>query len=577
MTADSKSSSCDNVLTESILENLENTFDIADAQVTTKVVDPSTTSTESEIQCPNDNNNSSLTALDNTLHDPDFTLSSTFSPSELDGTYDANVSGTLDTSITELKRAVQTEDKINQKTKDNRNKSKEKEKNVPNSTSSDDDIPCIESCKNDSNSASIRCNLCLTWCHTLCVGIKDLDDVDAWVCADCKELPKTVKYLKSQVETLVQTTSNIFRTFEAFSKNMEHKFENLNDRLTGLSNQNKKSNETCTSSLIDINTDINTLRSEMDKKSNAILSKSQSMLDQIKVQPDPVRNEIIVQPNQKSNQKSNQANHKSQNEKRKPENNKAKENSSPIVIDLDPEFDPVSPTPAQNNSHDTETAHVTGNQSDVEPTSRKTQKRDLTFLTGSCILQYIQTRHLNNNVRVKSFKGAKIDDLKTEMTKMDLSRYQNLILHVGGHDIDANISQTAFKEKYSALLNSVNNNSRKVFVSGLLPRRGINVKPFNSILKDLCRSVQAEFVDNHDSFVMASGEIPFDFFFPDKVNLKFSETRKLVQNINKSCSILPKQHCGRVRDQNGHRAQLSNRSDSQKKFQGHSRRLTYRN
>ena len=193
------------------------------------------------------------------------------------------------------------------------------------------------------------------------------------------------------------------------------------------------------------------------------------MLDQIKGQLDPVRNDILIQPIHKSNQKSNEANHKSQNEKRKPENNKAKENTSPIVIDLYPEFDPVSPTPAQNNSLDTETAHVTGHQSDVEPTSRKPQKCDLTFRTWSCILQYIQTRHLNTTVRVKSFKGSKIDDLKTKMTKMDLSHYQNLILHVGGHDIDANISQTAFREKYSALLNSVNDNNCKIFVSGLLP------------------------------------------------------------------------------------------------------------
>ena len=51
----------------------------------------------------------------------------------------------------------------------------------------------------------------------------------------------------------------------------------------------------------------------------------------------------------------------------------------------------------------------------------------------------------------------------------------------------------------------------------------------------------------------------------------------ILQNINKSCSIMPKQHCARVRDQNGHRAQLSIRSDSQKKFQGHIHRLTYRN
>ena len=568
ITADSQSSPCDTILTESLLENLENTFDSTTNLMSHKTVDQLTNPLDSSSQQINDISDASMTVLDNSIQDPDDTLSSTFSASELDGTYDS-----LDKSVTELKRAVQTEDKTKLKQKDKHNKTTVKENHVTNHMSSDDDILCIDSCVNDSSSASIRCNLCLIWCHTVCVGIRDLDDVDAWVCADCKALPKTVKGLKEQVETLVQTTSDILKTFETFSKSMEHKFDNINDRLTGLSNQNKSSKEVCTSSLTDINKDITNLRSEMDKKSNAILSKSQCILDQIKTQPDPATNET---PGNKK-PKHNQTNQKNQKQKSTPINVHEKQNSTPTVIDLDPDSDYESSASNINNLHENTESHASRTQSEDESTSTQNQKRDLTFLTGSCILQYIETRHMKGNVRIKSFKGAKIDDLKHELAKMDLSRYENIVLHVGGHDIDANISQTAFREKYSSLLNSLNFENCKLFVSGILPRRGINVKPFNTILSDLCRLMKTEYVDNHDSFVMASGEIPFDFFFPDKVNLKFSGTRKLVQNINKLCKILPIQHSTRSREPIRYRPQQQDRSGYRKQYPGYNRRFGSRN
>ena len=65
------------------------------------------------------------------------------------------------------------------------------------------------------------------------------------------------------------------------------------------------------------------------------------------------------------------------------------------------------------------------------------------------------------------------------------------------------------------------------------------MKPFNNILKDLSSEVNATFIDNHDSFVMASGELPFEYFQADRVNLKFPGTRLLVRKINTSCTILP--------------------------------------
>ena len=214
---------CDNLLTESVLENLNDTFGI-----------PTATEIDTEVS------DTFVQALNDTLRDPNDTLSSTFNASELDDTYEANQ--TLDNSITELKRALQTtnsnQDKPNNKT--GGHQSSQGTQKACNAE--DDDILCTDTCSGNVKSGSIRC---FTWYHTKCVGIKNINSVDAWVCADCRALPKIVKILKTQVATLINTV-------ETLSEKIENKFENLNDRLTTLSNQNKSSSQSCTSSLSDI-------------------------------------------------------------------------------------------------------------------------------------------------------------------------------------------------------------------------------------------------------------------------------------------------------------------------------------
>ena len=167
------------------------------------------------------------------------------------------------------------------------------------------------------------------------------------------------------------------------------------------------------------------------------------------------------------------------------------------------------------------------------------QKRDLTLVTGPCILRTIETRFLSENARVKSFYQAKIETLEEKLSHMDLSRYENIVLHIRGHDIDARINHSEFKHKYTSLLESLSDKKCKVVISGLLPRKRINMKPYNIILKELSTQFDASFIDNHDSFILASGDLPFESFQDDKVNLKFPGTRQLIQNINKSCVILP--------------------------------------
>ena len=151
-------------------------------------------------------------------------------------------------------------------------------------------------------------------------------------------------------------------------------------------------------------------------------------------------------------------------------------------------------------------------------------------------------------MRVQSFRDTTTENLHESVVEMGLSRYKHIIIHVGEHDIDKDISPDSFKEKYQSLLDFLKTVGSKLFVSGLLPRGGTDLKIFN---KDLCLENNAECIDNHNSFIMASGELPFDLFHVDQVNLKFSGIRKLFYNINGSCSVFPQtQSCLRPRNPN---------------------------
>ena len=147
---------------------------------------------------------------------------------------------------------------------------------------------------------------------------------------------------------------------------------------------------------------------------------------------------------------------------------------------------------------------------------------------------------LDQTVRVKHFKNVKIDSLRETLSNMDLSIYKNIIVHVGEHDIGDKIGHNSFTERYKQLLDLFAKQNCKVFVSGLIPWGGTNLEPYNDILKSLCEPCNAEFIPNHDLFIMASGELPPGFYHADRINLKFAGTRTLVHNIHRYCPVLPR-------------------------------------
>ena len=480
--------------------------------------------------------------LENTLPDANDSLNSTVTASQLDNTYENN----LDDSITEQKTIAHDKDKEKHKNNKGQRKKKDKQTIQPEPTTNsdivqcdDDVISCINGCAlPDSDSGSVRCNLCMKWFHTQCVGITDLNVIVAWVCGTCRVLPHTVNQLKSQIDILLDTTKTFLHSFNTFQDKMESKYEGLSDRLTAISNQNKTCQQVTTNTLSTITKEIDSVKTDLNKKTNAIMSKSQTLIETVKTTADLVGKAstgalaVGINSNSCQYECNNKTNNDASNEKSKDKPNQSHEPR------------PKSPDQIQSSHIHTEinNKHIgpTQNKSQERQTTKQSPKRDLTFVTGSCLLKAIDTKFLDENVRVKSYQNAKIEDLQESLSSMDLSRYKNIIIHVGGFNEDDSFSQTSFSEKYDSLLKSLENSGCKVFVSGLLPRGGTDMKPFNDILKNLSLKHKVTFINNHNSFIMASGELPFDFDHADQVNLKFSGIRKLVQNINEKCSILPK-------------------------------------
>ena len=161
-----------------------------------------------------------------------------------------------------------------------------------------------------------------------------------------------------------------------------------------------------------------------------------------------------------------------------------------------------------------------------------------TLLVGSSILKGVRTSELQPNATVRTFSGAKIEDVKTKLGEYYIDHCKTIILHVGGNDADNGTDPEEFGDGFVSLLNSLVADDRRIIVSGILPRQSVNLEPFNDKLKALCAENDIEYVDHFASFLLASGEIAEMYFLRDRTHLNRSGTTKFLSNIDNVFKVL---------------------------------------
>ncbi|VDI54060.1 Hypothetical predicted protein [Mytilus galloprovincialis] len=177
--------------------------------------------------------------------------------------------------------------------------------------------------------------------------------------------------------------------------------------------------------------------------------------------------------------------------------------------------------------------------------SNKTQNfeqlsSDKNLIIGSSILKGIRPSGLSKT-DIRTFRGANIDRITSEIMKMNLRTYKNIILQVGGNDISAGHSLKELEEDFESLIwaaRSCCNKDCNIIVSGLPPRYDVNVYSANLVLEKLCQQFGLVFIRQYEMYMSDSFNQNKGFYTHDGIHFNSRGTSRYIKTINNIVGIL---------------------------------------
>ena len=460
---------------------------------------------------------------------------------------DDDATDCLNDSVTHLKQAYSAAScqlQNNEATDVTQSSQPTKKNTVQNKSSKNklSDQKCCDTCavkpKSKKKLDQIQCSSCMSWFHEQCMGLSKTEPVGVWSCLSCRVFPATVtselSHLKSDINDLKKSTSCILTAVHDLTSMMERSIENINDRITALNRHMSTNDKSLTGVLETLSTTTNTIKSNLDQKSCQILNKTSAVLDKVKTSKSEkpkqnvtteVRDLISVSSETTRNKQPTKL---TQSHKTPQTAGNSRPKQTERVNKIHEKQTSRNLTvPKQKQSRPIVDVDLTQSH---QPT--KTIKQS-TLLVGSSILKNVKTNELNRNTTVRSFPGATIETLDSKLSGFDLKQCETIVLHVGGNDADNGTDIETFAEQYGSLLTELMSNDRRIIVSGLLPRKTVDLSPYNDRLKSLCDAYEIDYIDNYGDFLLASGDIPDSYFMRDKIHLNSYGLKKLLSNINR--------------------------------------------
>ena len=186
---------------------------------------------------------------------------------------------------------------------------------------------------------------------------------------------------------------------------------------------------------------------------------------------------------------------------------------------------PLVQSPTKTSSQ-TKTQAKIGNQS-MEGT---------TLIIGSSILQRINTRGLQRNVRVRTMTGAQISRVRDRIEKISLENITNIIVQAGGNDVSVNRNLAAIKNDFVEIIDDVKARSPKtrVFIAEITPRAGVDTSYANAMLSSVCQEHDATLIRTTDSIPFVNAMQ----FWVDGLHLSDSGTATLLKAYDQHVPIM---------------------------------------
>lgn len=367
------------------------------------------------------------------------------------------------------------------------------------------------------------------------MGIEKGEPVGLWLCVSCRKVPKDIKSeiscLKDDIDNLKLSTNQILSTVNELAAKLDNCIGGINDRITALNRQVNLHDRNITETLDNLTSKTSNIKTSIDQKTSQILNKTSAVFDKLKTHEKSINQHTNMQLNE-NNEHDPKTIVRSQNESRMSNSqrnpiqtkNSVNSNKTPAASlrsgneTKSKESSRVQQQQKQQQQHQQKRPWIsTQNQNDIlDLTKRCKPKQTIkqsTLLTGSSILKNIKTEDLNDDVAVKTIPGATIETLTSKINDLDIELCTTVIIHVGGNDADNGADLDTFRENFDTLINTVCDGTRRVIVSEPLPRESVDLEPYNETLSSLCADNAVEFVENYNSFLLATGEIPDTFFF----------------------------------------------------------------
>ena len=215
------------------------------------------------------------------------------------------------------------------------------------------------------------------------------------------------------------------------------------------------------------------------------------------------------------------------------EPNKSKSNNDKATVTQKPtdECDIINDTDKRSSQKYTPSPTCRQNN---QPTGR-------TLLIGDSVLSGINKKGLRKGVECKSVAGAKIDTILETIEIFDISKFDNIVVYVGGNDVSGETVINHFEQQFGKLISLVKskNSKCKVLLSNMCPRGDVDVTEINDVITDLCLIHKVTLINSNDGFYDKKKKLRSHFYKPwDSVHLSRSGTKRLLGSFEQHIAIV---------------------------------------
>ena len=129
-------------------------------------------------------------------------------------------------------------------------------------------------------------------------------------------------------------------------------------------------------------------------------------------------------------------------------------------------------------------------------------------------------------------RGRKTAEICNRARNSITSSCDNVIFYMGGNDVATGNALTSIENEIRRTIEYLNNGKRRVFLCTICPRKDIDVKQINDVIRNVCNNTFAELIDVNSTFVFGNGAAVDRYFVRDGIHLNLRGSSFLVNAIN---------------------------------------------